>query len=76
MTTERTAAVNALTALLCSFALGVDARRARTRTQIAAVARWRARVVDIAIITARAEAIRLAKRIINLDAEIAETPRR
>jgi len=34
MTTERTAAVNALTALLRSFALGVDARRALTRTRL------------------------------------------
>lgn len=72
MTTERTAAVNALPALLRSFALGADARKALTKTQIAAIANWRRRNEDIAIITARAEVIRLAKRIINLDEQIAE----
>ena len=72
MTTERTAAINALTALLRSFALGIDARRALSKTQITAVAKWRARREDISLVTARAEAIRLAKRIINLDEEVAE----
>jgi transposase len=72
MTTERTAAINALTALLRSFPLGIDARRALSKTQIAAVAKWRARCEDISLVTARAEALRLAKRIINLDTEVAE----
>jgi len=72
MTTERTAAINALTALLRSFPLGIDARRALSKTQIAAVAKWRARCEDISLVTARAEALRLAKRIINLDEEVAE----
>src|SRR5699024_540029 len=72
MTTDRTAAINALTALLRSFALGLDARRALTGTQVAEVAKWRRRAEDIALATARAEAVRLAKRIIDLDKEIAE----
>lgn len=71
MTTERTAAINALTALLRSFALGIDARRPLSGTQITAVAKWRVRSEDIALVIARAEAIRLAKRIINLNAEVA-----
>jgi len=57
MTTERTAAINALTALLRSFPLGIDARRALSKTQIAAVAKWRARCEDISLVTARAEAL-------------------
>lgn len=72
MTTDRTAAINALTALLRSFALGLDARRALTGAQVAEVAKWRRRAEDIALTTARAEAVRLAKRIIDLDKEIAE----
>lgn len=71
MTTERTAAINALTALLRSFALGMDARRPLSGAQVAAVAKWRVRSEDIALAIARAEAIRLAKRVINLDAEVA-----
>lgn len=72
MTTERTAAINALTALLRSFPLDIDARRALSKAQIGTVARWRARSEDISLMTARAEAIRLAKRIINLDEEVTE----
>ncbi|WP_394216453.1 IS110 family transposase [Brachybacterium vulturis] len=75
MTTERTAAINALTALLRSFGLGIDARRALSRTQIIAVAKWRARGEDISLVTARAEAIRLAKRVIYLDEEVSQNTR-
>lgn len=41
MSTERTAAINALTALLRVTDLGVDARRALTATQVSTVAAWR-----------------------------------
>lgn len=71
MTTERTAAVNALTALLRGSELGIDARHALTGKQITAVAGWRTRTDELAIATARAEAVRLAKRITVLDAELA-----
>ncbi len=71
MTTERTSAVNALTALLRSAPLGMDARRKLSKTQIAEVGRWRSRTEDIAIAIARSEAVRLATRIAALDAEIA-----
>jgi len=60
MTTERTATVNALTALLRVADLGIDARRALTGTQIAVIARRRARDEDLGAATARFEAIRLA----------------
>ena len=70
MTTERTATINALTALLRTVDLGVDARRPLTATQVGEVAHWRARAEDLATATARAEAVRLAKRVTDLDAEI------
>ncbi|MFT4084267.1 MAG: IS110 family transposase [Nocardioides sp.] len=71
MTTERTATVNALTALLRATALSIDARKPLTTSQIGEVARWRTRSEDLAILTARAEAVRLAKRVIALNDELA-----
>lgn len=70
MTTDRTRAVNALTALLRVNELGLDARKSLTGTQIAEVSRWRAREEPLAIFVARSEAVRLAKRISELDADI------
>lgn len=71
MSAERTATVNALIALLRVVDLGLDARKPVTRTQIAMVARWRARDEDLGTATARAEAIRLARRVLELDEQIA-----
>ena len=71
MTTERTAAINALTALLRVADLGTDARKPLTTRQITEVAGWRTRAEDLAVHTARAEAVRLAKRIVHLDQELA-----
>jgi transposase len=71
MTTERTATINALTALLRVVDLGMDARKSLTGTQIAAVARWRTRDEELAAATARAEAVRLAKRVIDLQDQLA-----
>lgn len=69
--TERTATINALTALLRTVALGIDARSRLTSSQIGQVLSWRARTTDdIATATARSEAIRLAKRVHSLDAEL------
>lgn len=70
MTTERTRAVNALTALLRVNDLGLDARKPLTGAQIAEVSRWRARQEPLAMSVARSETVRLAKRITGLDAEI------
>ncbi|MGC5225310.1 IS110 family transposase [Micromonospora sp. DT81.3] len=67
---ERTRAVNALTALLRITDLGLDVRRPLGARRIAEVARWRTRDEHLAAATARAEAIRLAKRILELDAEL------
>ena len=72
MSGERTRAVNALTALLRTVDLGVDARRALTTTTIATVAAWRTRSGDgTTLVICRAEAMRLARRIRALDAELA-----
>ncbi len=70
MTTERTAAINALTALVRVVDLGIDARKPLTAKQIAEVARWRTRGEDLAVATARTEAIRLGKRVVDLAGEI------
>ena len=67
---ERTRAVNALTALLRITDLGIDARRPLGSRKIIEAARWRTRTEPIAAATARTEAIRLGKRILELDAEL------
>ncbi|MDP9906511.1 IS110 family transposase [Arthrobacter bambusae] len=70
MTTARTRSVNALTALLRVNDLGLDARKPLTGTQIAEVSRWRSREEPLAASVARAEAVRLAKHLSGLDADI------
>lgn len=70
MTVERTAKVNALMALLRSVEMGVAARSSLTDSQIMEIFHWRRREEELAKATARAEAVRLAKRIIALDAEL------
>ena len=70
MTSERTATVNALTALLRAAALGIDIRKPLTAKQITEVAQWRARLEDLATHTARAEAVRLAKRVVELNQQL------
>lgn len=69
MTLERTAKVNALTALLRAIDLGI-ARKPLTDSQITEISHWRARDEALALSTARAESVRLAKRITTLDAEL------
>jgi transposase len=68
---ERTGAVNALTALIRVADLGIDARRPLTAAQITAMAGWRARDDGLATAVARKEAVRLAKRVIAADRELA-----
>jgi len=63
MARERTAAINALTALLRVVDLGLDARKPLTVTQINTIAAWRERDEELGIRTCRHEAIRLAKQI-------------
>jgi transposase len=73
MSGERTRAVNALTALLRTNDLGVDARRALSHKKIATVAAWRTPSSSMTTIRAvsRAEAVRLARRIRVLDSDLA-----
>ncbi len=71
MTGERTRAVNALTALLRTVDLGVDARRALSAMTIATIASWRATHTPATTrAVCRGEAIRLARRIRALDTEL------
>lgn len=76
MSTERTATINALTALLRVTDLGIDARRPLTTSQVTTIAAWRARAEDLATSTARWEATRLAKRVTELDEDLKAITRR
>lgn len=67
---ERLRAINALTALVRAHDLGIDARRALTGAQISQIASWRRRVEPVGISTARAECVRLAGRVAQLDIEL------
>ncbi len=71
MTGERTRTVNALTVLLRTVELGIDARRALSATTIAIIAAWRTPTPVTARAVCRAEAIRLARRVRALDTELA-----
>jgi transposase len=71
MTTERTGAINQLTAILRQWNLGVDARRPLTAAQILEISKWgRRQFKDVGIATAYSEANRIAKRITTLTSEI------
>lgn len=72
---ERTASINALIALLRVVDLGVDARGALTAGPIAEIAAWRTRTEELATGVARAEAVRLAKRVRTADKELADVTR-
>ncbi|WP_040797749.1 IS110 family transposase [Nocardia higoensis] len=67
---QRTASRNALTALLRTIDLGIDARRPITNPTIAAIAGWRATSGDHLTKVARAEARRLARAIIDYDTQL------
>lgn len=72
MAVERTANINALTALLRSMDLDVDARKPLTSTQTTDIAHWRSRQEELSVDVARREAVRLAKRIVELTTELAD----
>lgn len=71
MAGERTMNINALTALLRVNDLGMEARRSLTGTQITTVSKWRERTETLETQIARAEAIRLARRIRELNDQLA-----
>jgi len=73
MTRDKTRSINALTALLRRFDLGIDARTSLSVASITQVAAWRARTTDsIDIAIARNEAVRLARHIRDLEASLAD----
>lgn len=68
---QRTASRNALTALLRTINLGIDVRHPLKDTQIASIAAWRHRPSDdIDEVIARAEAVRLARDVIDLTGKL------
>lgn len=75
LSAERTAAINALTALLRVADLGIDARKPLTAAQLNSAAAWRTRSEPIALSVARAEAVRLAKRVLAADRELVANTR-
>lgn len=70
LNSERVRCISALTVLVRTHDLGVDARQALMQSQIATMAGWRRREESFGIATARAEAVRLAKRIQELGQEL------
>ncbi|WP_017611538.1 transposase, partial [Nocardiopsis xinjiangensis] len=76
MRTDKVRSVNALTALLRTHALGLDARKALTTAQIKTVAAWRPRQEELGAATARAQAVRYAQRIGQLDQELKDNQQR
>lgn len=75
ITNERTAAINALIALLRVVDLGIDARGTLNTGRISEIAAWRARTEELSIGVARAEAVRLAKRVRTADRELGDLTR-
>lgn len=76
MSSERTAAINALTALLRITDIGIDARRPLTASQVATIASWRARREPLAEAVAREEAVRLAQRVTALEEQLKTNTKR
>ena len=70
MTKDRTRSVNALNAVVRSNDLGIDARKKLTPSQIGEISRWREREEELALGIARAEAVRLAKHILDLEEQL------
>lgn len=68
---DRVRAINALTALVRTHDLGIDARRRLTTAQITQITAWRHRCEPLGLATARAEAIRLTKNIHTLETDLA-----
>ena len=66
MTKDRTRSINALTAIVRYNPLGMDVRKALKKTQITEISRWRPRQEELSLSVARAEAIRLAKHVVEL----------
>ncbi|GGJ69297.1 hypothetical protein [Glutamicibacter ardleyensis] len=75
MSKDRTRSVNALNVLVRSNALGTDARKTLTRVQMEEVSRWRYRDEQLSVPIAKTKIVRLAKHILELDAQLATKER-
>ncbi len=73
MSSERTGTINALTGPIRSTDLGLDARRQLAAGQVVQITGWRTRCEALGLATARAEALRLARRAIALDGQLSST---
>ncbi len=75
MRADKVGSTTALTALLRTHALGIDASKALTKAQIRTVAAWRPRQEGLGVASARAEA-RHAQHINQLDQELKDNQQR
>lgn len=67
---------NALLALLRAHDLGIDARKPLVPAQIATITRWRDRQEPVELSIAREEAVRLARRILEVTTQLAANQKR
>jgi transposase len=70
MSKDRTRSINALNAMVRGNDLGIDARKKLTPVQVEEISRWREREEEQALGIARAEAVRLAKHILDLGGQL------
>ncbi|MDI2021114.1 hypothetical protein PJL18_01632 [Paenarthrobacter nicotinovorans] len=76
LTRDRTVNVNALIALLRAHDLGTDARKPLVSAQIASISRWRERDEPIELSIAREEAVRLARRVLEVTTQLSANQKR
>lgn len=70
MSKDSTRSINALNALVRGNDLGINARRKLTPVQVEEISRWREREEELALGIARAEAVRLAKHVLDLGEQL------
>jgi hypothetical protein len=68
--------VNALIALLRAHDLGIDARKPLVPAQIATITIWRERQEQIELSIAREEAVRLARRVLEVTTQLTANQKR
>lgn len=76
MAKDRTRSVNALNALVRSNELSIDARKKLTPVQVQEISRWRERDEELSLSIARAEAGRLARHVLDLNAQLLANEKR
>ena len=76
LTRDRTLNANALLALLRAHDLGIDARKPLVPAQIVTITRWRERQEQLELSIAREEAVRLARRVLEVTTQLAANQKR